>query len=105
MGEYTACTETWDSVLRLLASEDTGLDKVVAAKQKILMRNAKAALHALQLDQAENALEQLPASKERMVIRQCARQLRSNQANDAKAIHTKLILELPRYKPMMYVGE
>ncbi|KAK5131715.1 hypothetical protein LTR08_000603 [Meristemomyces frigidus] len=102
LGQYDVCMAACKTASELLAPQSGSTDAVALAKlQKLLIREAKAALNTAQLDRAERVLLALPASEDTAAMEKCVGQLRKAQAGDAKGVLSKLILELPRCKPMI----
>lgn len=97
LGQYDACVSTSDRALALLANV-AGAD---AAKQKLYLRQAKALFHGLRFKDAAATIEQLTAGEEKSRLQHAtSRRLdRTRLQPDGRSIHTRLITELPRYKP------
>lgn len=101
LGEYDNVISACDAAMALLSNED----KYNSARQKISVRKAKACIYSKLFDAAQHTLDDTPPSQETRVLNRCIHRHRENVSlmGDGKATHTKLILELPRYKPAMYV--
>jgi hypothetical protein len=72
-------------------------------KQKLLTRKAKAAVQGLQKQALGSALDGLTLSKDNEVFQQCLDQIENATTGNPRELHERLIRELPRCKPQMYV--
>jgi tetratricopeptide (TPR) repeat protein len=98
-GRYKDCDEASNLALKLLG--DIAPD--APAKQKLILRQAKARLCMLRLDEAQTAVDQLVDGEDKKSPATCLASHRSNrlEPKDLQHPHTRLILEVPRYKPMI----
>ncbi|KAK5129040.1 hypothetical protein LTR85_000373 [Meristemomyces frigidus] len=99
LGDYTACDAACRSGLGLLV--DVPEDDSV--RQKVYIRQAKARIYGRRLGDARSAVDLLTQSQEKSDLERCLETYNANQAHvdNIKAAHTRIIVELPRYKPMI----
>ncbi|KXS97941.1 hypothetical protein AC578_3388 [Pseudocercospora eumusae] len=99
LADYAACDEACNSALALLgeASEHE------LARQKLYSRLARARFAMKKIDEAGQAVSLMAEGSERSDLEMVLKNQIANRAiaPDAKALHTRLILEHPRYKPMI----
>ena len=102
LGDYNAATASGDAVLELLEERPDH----VASRQKIALRKAKSCLYLERFDEASAAITAALDCKERTELQRCIRMHQDGASRilDPKALHEKLILELPRYKPSLCVS-
>lgn len=102
LADYVACDQACNSALALLGEAR----EHELARQKLYSRLARARLAMKKNDEAREAVNLMAESPERSNLEMVLKDQIANQATtpDAKALHTRLVLEYPRYKPMMYVS-
>jgi tetratricopeptide (TPR) repeat protein len=93
-----ACTEALNRL------SDKAQD-IPAKQQKLYLRQSRARLTTLHVDEAKAAVGRLPHGQEKLdLVRSLVTcQAIGIEAKDRESYHRRLILELPRYKPKMYV--
>ncbi|KAI2467676.1 hypothetical protein F4781DRAFT_423198 [Annulohypoxylon bovei var. microspora] len=99
VGKYAQCIHFSTKALELLKADDPDAD---IAKQKLLVRQAKAYLHLSLLDDVEKLLGQLDPSKETDSLRnsfQAAKDL--NIPSPQRALLREAVLQLPRSRPYL----
>lgn len=97
-GDYVSCLRASDQALDLLVDQ--------AKRQKILLRKAKAHAFLQDFDHAASLLDEIEPSDEKFELERAvvdASQSRRAEQN-AKAIHNRIIVDLPRCKQQMYVA-
>lgn len=99
-GDYLASDKASISALSLL--QDRSQDASV--KQKIYARQARARLAMARLCEAEEAVDQLDDGPDKTKLKHYLKTQDASLADvsDPVELHTRLILNLPRYKSMMY---
>ena len=97
LGDYGACYTTAASALEL---RSYGTEP---ARQKLYLRQVRSSIYDRKLDQARKVVGQLSPGKDRTALEECiwAYKRSMNLMPDSKAAHTKIVLELPRYKPQV----
>ena len=101
LADYEGCDAACNSALALL--EDASQD--AASKQKLYIRQVKARLNRMQVGEAEEAARLIIEGQQKSGFLHTIEYLKSIQkeVKEPKELHTRLILELPRYKPMVCV--
>jgi len=99
VGDYAACDEACSAGLAQLGHAPEREN----ARQKLYLRQAKARLYSLQIDEVAAVVGALTSGEERTNSERTIQAYQASRAvlPDVKAVHVKIILDLPRYKPMM----
>ena len=97
LGDYGQAVSHCDTGLALATDQ--------ASKHKLRLRKAKCHLFGKSFEEGLAALDEAESTAETDDLRKCLHLLRRNilPEEDVKACRAKIILEIPRYKPAMYV--
>jgi tetratricopeptide (TPR) repeat protein len=100
LGDYQQCVQVCQDALTMVGQMDGPND---ALRQKLLLGQAKAALHTFDMNGVATAAKDVTDDSAKAELKQCAQLYKQSLQlyPDAKSSLAKLLLDKPRYKPMM----